>query len=124
MLGQLICVDRRYQRMNCFNIREVQSMLKQKFFADLNLVNEQHRFLNKTMVGLRFKDNNDTFRQSSEFLLAVYPSVNASNTRIWDLSLIKNSICGYQYLNSRTSLLIPLDNYGNSLPSKLYELDI
>ena len=31
MLCQLVCVDRRYQRMNCFNIREVESLLKRKF---------------------------------------------------------------------------------------------
>ena len=28
MLGQLVCLDRRFQRMNCFNIREVESLLK------------------------------------------------------------------------------------------------
>ncbi len=35
MLAQLVCVDRRYQRMNCFNIREFQSFLKGKFFQDM-----------------------------------------------------------------------------------------
>jgi len=36
MLCQLVCVDRRYQRMNCFNIRELQGNLKRKFFGRLN----------------------------------------------------------------------------------------
>ena len=36
MLAQMVCIDRRYQRMNCFNVREVQSLLKQKFFLSLN----------------------------------------------------------------------------------------
>ena len=31
MLMQLVCVDRRYQRMNCFNVRELQGNLKRKF---------------------------------------------------------------------------------------------
>lgn len=35
MLAQMICVDRRYQRMNCFNVREIQALLKQKFFTEL-----------------------------------------------------------------------------------------
>ena len=35
MLAQIICVDRRYQRMNCFNVREVEALLKQKFFSNL-----------------------------------------------------------------------------------------
>ena len=33
MLCQLICADRRYQRMNCFNIRELQGILKRRFFG-------------------------------------------------------------------------------------------
>ena len=35
MLCQLVCLDRRYQRMNCFNIREVQALLKSRFYSDL-----------------------------------------------------------------------------------------
>jgi hypothetical protein len=59
MLGQLICVDRRYQRMNCFNIREAQSLLRKRFFIDLINTHEQKLFLNKTMLGLKFKLNGE-----------------------------------------------------------------
>jgi len=55
MLGQLICLDRRYQRMNCFNIREAQALLKKRFFVDLINSNDHHVLLSKTMLGLRFK---------------------------------------------------------------------
>lgn len=55
MLCQLVCVDKRYQRMNCFNIREIQSILKKKFFPDLINSHDHHEFLNKTVLGLRFK---------------------------------------------------------------------
>ena len=58
MLCQLVCVDRRYQRMNCFNIRELQSMLKKRFFDDLILSHDYHNLLNNSMVNLRFKLNN------------------------------------------------------------------
>lgn len=34
-LCQLVCVDRRYQRMNCFNIRELQSLLRNRFSPEL-----------------------------------------------------------------------------------------
>ena len=57
MLCQLVCLDRRYQRMNCFNIREVQALLKGRFFNDLVNSNDHHDFLNKTIIGLRFKTN-------------------------------------------------------------------
>ena len=36
-LCQLVCVDRRYQRMNSFNVRELQSLLRNQFFFELNL---------------------------------------------------------------------------------------
>lgn len=58
MLCQLVCVDRRYQRMNCFNIRELQGVLKRKFFTDLINTNDHRDFLNQSMIGLRFKTNN------------------------------------------------------------------
>ena len=34
-LCQLVCVDRRYQRMNCFNIRELQGLLRNRFFDEV-----------------------------------------------------------------------------------------
>lgn len=55
MLCQLVCLDRRYQRMNCFNIREVESLLKSRFFPDLVNSQDYRRLLTNTMVNLRFK---------------------------------------------------------------------
>lgn len=58
MLCQLVCLDRRYQRMNCFNIREVQALLKGRFFNDLVDCHEHRELLNNTTIGIRFKTNN------------------------------------------------------------------
>lgn len=55
MLGQLICIDRRYQRMNCFNIREIQSILKRKFFTDLINSNDHRDINGRAIIGARFK---------------------------------------------------------------------
>jgi hypothetical protein len=59
MLAQLVCVDRRYQRMNCFNIREIQSILKKRFFVDLMNEHNHRKSLHKTMVGVKFKINTE-----------------------------------------------------------------
>lgn len=59
MLCQLVCADRRYQRMNCFNIRELQGNLKRKFFSDLVNISDHREFLDSTMIGLRFRANNE-----------------------------------------------------------------
>jgi heme/copper-type cytochrome/quinol oxidase subunit 1 len=68
MLGQLICIDRRYQRMNCFNIREVQSILKRKFFIDLINSNDHHNINNRTITGTRFKAFDLTTLDSNIFI--------------------------------------------------------
>ena len=72
MLCQLVCVDRRYQRMNCFNIREIQSILKRKFFTDLINTHEHHTLLDKTAMGLRFKTNNFNTLNSNVFVFYNY----------------------------------------------------
>jgi len=58
MLCQLVCTDRRYARMNCFNIRELQGVLKRKFFVDLFNSHDHRTLLNTSMLGLKFKLNN------------------------------------------------------------------
>lgn len=55
MLAQLVCTDRRYARMNCFNIRELQSILKTRFFTDLVNSHDHRTVLDHSMIGLRFK---------------------------------------------------------------------
>jgi hypothetical protein len=57
MLCQLVCVDRRYQRMNCFNIRELQGILKRKFFTDLVNTSDNHKIMESTLVNMRHKNN-------------------------------------------------------------------
>ena len=59
MLMQLVCTDRRYARMNCFNIREIQGILKRKFFTDLVNSHDHKNLLEKTMIGLRYKTNSN-----------------------------------------------------------------
>jgi hypothetical protein len=57
MLCQLVCVDRRYQRMNCFNIRELQGILKRKFFTDLVNSSDSHKATDSTLINMRHKNN-------------------------------------------------------------------
>jgi hypothetical protein len=59
MLMQLVCVDRRYQRMNCFNIRELQGILKRRFFTDVINSADHRTMLSSSMIGLRFMENNN-----------------------------------------------------------------
>lgn len=66
MLFQLVCTDRRYARMNCFNIRELQSVLKRRFFADLMSSHDYRTFFGRTIISLRFRLNStDVFEHDS-----------------------------------------------------------
>jgi hypothetical protein len=67
MLMQLVCVDRRYQRMNCFNIRELQGILKRRFFTDMVNSSDHRDLASSSMIGIRFKGNNN-FNLDSDVL--------------------------------------------------------
>jgi len=43
--------------MNCFNIREVESLLKGRFFPDLINSQDHHVLMNNSIIGIRFKTN-------------------------------------------------------------------
>ena len=72
MLCQLLCLDRRYQRMNCFNVRELQALLKNRFFNELTNSRDHHEFLDQTAIGIRFKTNNLDTIHSNILLLYRY----------------------------------------------------
>lgn len=43
--------------MNCFNIRELQGILKRKFFVDLVNSHDHKNILEESMIGMRYKSN-------------------------------------------------------------------
>lgn len=78
MLCQLVCTDRRYARMNCFNIRELQGILKRRFFVDLVNSHDHRHLLNTTMVGTKFKSHlNDNINQD----ITLFYNMGLHNTR-------------------------------------------
>ena len=104
MLCQLVCLDRRYQRMNCFNIREVQALLKGRFFSDLANTHDHHEFLNKTTIGIRFKTNNlDSI--TPNMLLFYKNGVHSNNqTRSQSYFSSISSFNQYEFFNTNSKL--------------------
>jgi len=91
MLAQLVCVDRRYQRMNCFNIRELQGILKRRFFTDLVNSNDHHNLLSKSMISLRFKTNNDNVVNNDILMFYNYGlTINSKNKQTSLVSIYNN----------------------------------
>ena len=117
MLCQLVCVDRRYQRMNCFNIRELQGNLKRKFFSDLVNSNDHRELLNNTMIGLRFKTNNLMSLNSDVFSFYQYGTDNNVKSRS------VNFLNSYLTFEEKTSPVYSLLNvlFNNSINNMLIE---
>ena len=83
MLGQLVCIDRRYQRMNCFNVREIQTILKNKFFNEMLHSYDFHQKLNETALILKYKNNDlNTVNSNFHAVLNFNLTTNNKNTFI------------------------------------------
>lgn len=112
MLAQLVCIDRRYQRMNCFNIREIESILKKRFFSDLSNTHDHKKFLHKTMTNLKFKINNE-FSNPNLFLFynfgIEFSPKNRSNF------YISNENDNFKFLNENGLFSHVLHFYKNSM---------
>lgn len=97
MLCQLVCVDRRYQRMNCFNIRELQGILKRRFFTDLVNSSDHREILESSMIGLRFKTNNELSLDSDVLSFHNYGTTNSSKQRSYSVNNLysaQNEVAG------------------------------
>jgi hypothetical protein len=101
MLCQLVCVDRRYQRMNCFNIRELQGILKRKFFTDLVNTSDNHMASESTLINMRFKNNMSNILMYDQSLFYNFDLTTTSKFK--NFSFTPGNI--YSYSNHNSTLL-------------------
>lgn len=79
MLVQLVCLDRRYQRMNCYNMREIQTILKSKYTPN-SIEQSDVRFnLEDTTLGIRYQIA-DLFTLDT-YLLVYYKNAIVNSAR-------------------------------------------
>jgi hypothetical protein len=97
MLCQLVCVDRRYQRMNCFNIRELQGILKRKFFTDLVNTSDSHKLTESTLINMRHKNNMSNILMYDQSLLYNFDLTNTSKNK--NFSFLPGEVFTYQPVN-------------------------
>jgi len=98
--------------MNAFNIREVQSLLKRRFFTDLINTHDHHLLLDKTMVGLRFKTNDLNTLNPNTFLLYNYGIELGPKFRLGTYSTNLNNGMGVFF--NPNSLFFNLINYSST----------
>jgi hypothetical protein len=118
--------------MNCFNIRELQSILKRKFFTDLINTHDHRDLLEQSMIGLRYKTNNNlnlnpdvlsfyNFGLTTSNLnkTLMFTNVNSSST---NLSLSSYDYFFINLFNTKNNLLsiLPFSFYVNTICEYLY----
>jgi hypothetical protein len=123
MLCQLVCLDRKYQRMNCFNIREVEALLKGRFFPDLINTHDRRVVLNNTTLGLRFKTNNLDSINHNVLLFHQYGILTTNKTRplsylLNDTSTL-NNYTFFKKLSFSQSTLSSINSFFFSTPNLL-----
>jgi hypothetical protein len=89
--------------MNCFNIREVQSLLKRKFFVDLFDAKEFNMLLDTTMLSLKYKINDFNFVNSNFY--------NFYNFGIEQQSTKKNNFFSSNTIKIGENLLLNPNSY-------------
>jgi hypothetical protein len=97
MLCQLVCVDRRYQRMNCFNIRELQGILKRKFFTDLVNTSDSHKAVESTLINMRHKNNMSNILLYDQSLFYNFDLTNTSKFK--NFSFTPGKVYSYSGIN-------------------------
>jgi hypothetical protein len=116
MLGQMVCIDRRYQRMNCFNVREYESLLRRRFFFDLVNTSDYRDLMDKTIINLRYKQHSsDLFTHSSH----LFGNLGLKTTT---QSRLVNYLNPHTYTNLQSYLINYLPLSLSSLLTPLYSL--
>jgi len=112
MLCQLVCIDKRYHKINCFNLSEAQSLLKKKFFIDLINNKDFNTDFNKSANLIKFSSNNLDFTTLRSKLGYNWNPSKSNGNRI----SILNSSEGLYFKSVKPTLLSTLTyfNIGNS----------
>ena len=117
MLCQLVCTDRRYQRMNCFNIRELQGILKRKFFTDLVNSSDYREIMDSSMIGLRYKTNNNLNLNHDSLSFYNFGTTTSSKFRTSELTNY------YDNYSLSFSIMNSLPNSGATISGLLHSVN-
>jgi hypothetical protein len=69
--------------MNCFNIRELQGILKRKFFTDLVNTSDNRLGIDSTIIGMRHRDNMSNILLYDQSLFYNFDLTNTSKSKLF-----------------------------------------
>jgi hypothetical protein len=86
MLCHLVCTDKKYSRLNYFNIKQYQGLIRHRHFAELVNSNDHHEILNPTMTSVRFKLNSYNVTDQNITLFYKYGITTTSKSKLINFS--------------------------------------
>jgi hypothetical protein len=96
--------------MNCFNIRELQGILKRKFFTDLVNSSDSHKATDSTLISMRHKNNMSNILTYDQSLLYNFDLTTTSKYKNFLFS--PGKVYSYSKLNYNI-----LPNFTNNISS-------
>jgi hypothetical protein len=88
--------------MNCFNIRELQGILKRKFFTDLVNTTDNHTATESTLINMRHKHNMSNILTYDQSLLYNFDITTLSKSK--NFTFTPGEIYSYSQLNTLPKL--------------------
>lgn len=85
MLCHTICVDRRYQNLNLFNVREIQTMLNAKYLEQTTFRQDFRDSILKSGLGLRYIENFETSFESGFHILKSYGVTSTNKSKVFSI---------------------------------------
>jgi hypothetical protein len=102
--------------MNCFNIRELQGILKRKFFTDLVNTSDSHKSMETTLINMRHKNNMSNILLYDQSLFYNFDLTNTSKFKNYSFNPGKvYTYLGYTLSNKNKSAALLGLNYNNIL---------
>ena len=101
----------RCDEMNCFNIRELQSILKRRFFYDLINLHDYRGLLHNSLIDLRYKLHNNystTHNTYNFYVFGLYLAPYTKSIILADVSTIYGNNKGKTTINSEEVFKLPI----------------
>lgn len=117
--------------MNCFNVRELQSLVRKRFFMETLNTNFVTNNLNNSMISLKYKTNNINLNKNNSFINnnfgisnVVNKKININNLNIENQSINLEDFRSYFKLNNFENINTTKRYVQNEYPTLLYKVKI
>lgn len=101
--------------MNCFNIREIQGILKRKFFTDLVNTSDNRSGMDSTLVGMRHKHNMSNILLYDQSLFYNFDLTNTSKYK--NFSILSSDTYTYSTVLQSIKSKLPTTLLNITLPN-------